>query len=91
MSLPPVCDEQYQRPDGTLLFCTYPRLIAHDTHSWQRVKVADDATRVDYTPQAVQAYLDSITRGEMDAYLEAILAVTHNRKRAQRGVAGFTH
>ena len=45
--------------------------------------------KVDYTPQAVQAFLDSMARGEMDNYIEAILAVGHNRKRAKRGTAGF--
>lgn len=100
MTIRPVCGAVYSRGDDQVaLRCTY---IAghHDRetgvatpHSWDGIRCLDlaDQTRVDYTPQAVQAFLDSMTRGEMDAYIEAILAVAHNRKRAQRGVAGFTH
>ena len=43
----------------------------------------------DSTPSDVQALLDNIVSGGADPYLEAILAVTHNRKRALRGVRGF--
>ena len=35
------------------------------------------------------AGLENITDGRADPYLEAILAVTHNRKRALRNVPGF--
>lgn len=92
-----ICRSLYERPDGSVLRCTFPS--GHDgvgqpkpDHSWLSIKcmdAVDAAPPVDYTPQAVQAYLDSVTRGEMDAYLEAILAVAHSRKRAIRGVAGF--
>lgn len=93
-----VCDAMYERPGNIrplVLHCTFPaghenRNALPTEHSWDAIRCADIAdTRVDYTPQAVRAYLDSITRGEMDAYLEAILAVAHNRKRAIRGTPGF--
>jgi hypothetical protein len=95
------CDATYERPTVTrprILHCTYPR--GHENragqpaeHSWWSIQCADlseaAAAKIDYTPQAVQAFLDSITRGEMDLYLEAVLAVAHNRKRARHGTAGF--
>ena len=89
----PVCGAMYirQTPTGSMpMACTY---FEHDgDHSWEAVREADAVTtRVDYSPTAVQAFLDSITRGEMDPYIEAILAVGHNRKRALRNVVGFGH
>lgn len=94
----PVCRAPYVRPDGQRMSCTYPR--GHENfnalpneHSWDVIHCADITAaaeaKVDYTPQAVQAFLDSMARGEMDNYIEAILAVGHNRKRAKRGTAGF--
>lgn len=88
----PVCRNPYDRPNGVRLTCTFVRNHA-DTCSWNDIRCRDLTeaadTKVDYTPAAVQAFLDSITRGDMDLYLEAILAVTHNRKRAMRGTPGF--
>lgn len=96
MSVRLACDALYTRPDGYAMHCTYVK--GHTTgampdHSWFGIRCLDiaEAEKVDYTPAAVQAFLDSMTRGEMDLYIEAILAVAHNRKRAQRGTAGFTH
>lgn len=97
MSVRLICDAPYVRPDGTIVRCTY--LDGHNRsgsatdHSWvtaMRQDAIDAAPKIDYTPQAVQAFLDSMTRGEMDPYLEAILAVGHNRKRTIRGTPGFT-
>lgn len=87
----PVCGVTYTRPNGNDLICTFVRGHIQSDHSWLAIRCADiaDAEKIDYTPQAVQAFLDSMTRGDMDAYLEAILAVAHNRKRAIRGTPGF--
>jgi len=88
----PVCRNVYDRPNGVRLYCTYVRNHSGEC-SWNVIYHRDVAAaadvKVDYTPQAVQAFLDSMARGEMDNYIEAILAVGHNRKRAKRGTAGF--
>lgn len=87
----PACRNPYDRPNGGRLCCTFVRNHSGEC-SWYdiyRRDVAEEADKVDYTPAAVQAFLDSIVRGEMDLYLEAILAVAHNRKRARRGTPGF--
>lgn len=90
----PTCGRLYSRPNGPVLECTYVR--AHGGYcSWHVTERADErtsaqaASKIDYTPAAVQAFLDSMTRGEMDPYLEAILAVGHSRKRSLRNVPGF--
>lgn len=54
----------------------------------RRAKAA--AAPADDTPRNVQSFLDAIASGMYDPYLEAILAVGHNRKRALRGVRGFS-
>ena len=89
-----ICGVTYTRPNGNDLACTFVRghtTGAQPDHSWFGIRCLDiaEAEKVDYTPQAVQAFLDSMARGEMDNYIEAILAVGHNRKRAKRGTAGF--
>lgn len=91
MSPRPICGALYRRTNGDELRCTFPARHGVSEHSWAGIRCADieDAEKTDYTPQAVQAFLDSMARGEMDDYIEAILAVGHNRKRAKRGVAGF--
>jgi hypothetical protein len=86
----------------TAVYCTY--IAGHTSkHSWETLKVQDEADAEardqrermrgighdDETPSDVQALLDAITNGHADPYLEAILAVTHNRKRALRGTRGF--
>ena len=38
---------------------------------------------------AVHDFVEAIEHGELDSWLEAILAAGHNRKRALRGVRGF--
>lgn len=80
--------------------CTYIADHAKTTHSWSTLKMQDDedqraraakTTSVigDDTLGDIQVLLDNITAGNADPYLEAILAITHNRKRTLRGVRGF--
>ena len=91
----PLCGIGYQRPDGSLVKCTY--LAGHPDPavrcSWFGVKAQDDYdadhANVDYTPQAVQAMLDALVEGALDPYIEAILAAGHTRKRMLRGDRGF--
>lgn len=89
----PLCGIGYERPDGSLVRCTY--LAGHPDPatrcSWFGVKAQDDADqdRTDYTPQAVQAVLDAVVGGDLDPYIEAILAAGHTRKRMLRGERGF--
>lgn len=85
----PLCGIGYARPDGSVVRCTY--LAGHPNPmgrcSWFGVRAQDeaDAERHDYTPQAVQALLDGMLAGDLDEYIEAILAAGHTRKRAKRG------
>jgi len=85
-----LCGIGYQRPDGSVIRCTY--LAGHPEPatrcSWFGVKAQDefDADKVDYTPTAVQAMLDALVEGGLDPYIEAILAAAHHRKRSLRGV-----
>lgn len=87
----PICGQAYVRPDTTVLRCTY--LLDHPTsqHSWFAAEAQDqvDATTPDASPLSVQRFLDAMSSGQLDPYLEAILAVGHNRKRARHGVIGF--
>jgi hypothetical protein len=90
-----LCSVPYLRPDETTVRCTYLKDHPNERHSWWAVQCQDEVdaetAAIDYTPTAVQALLDAITRGEVDPYIEAILAVGHNRKRALRNVIGFGH
>jgi len=82
-----LCNEPYLRPDGTMVRCTF--IAKHPTvnHSWFAVSCQDaaDEEKVDYTPTAVQALLDGLLAGDLDEYVEAILAAGHTRKRQRRG------
>ncbi|MCA1481140.1 hypothetical protein, partial [Bradyrhizobium sp. NBAIM08] len=93
-----LCSATYDRPAGGSIFCTFIHGHHNDPdrtpHSWYWVQQEDerdaalDAEKClanDDAPSDVQALLDAITAGNADPYLEAILAVTHNRKRALRG------
>lgn len=92
-----MCGVSYERParlGGDRLTCQF--LPDHKTrHSWfarsmQDVVDAEHVGRIgDDTPPEVKVLLDNITCGRADPYLEAILAVTHNRKRHLRGTPGF--
>lgn len=91
---PLICEEPYRRSDGSVVFCSFRKghLNAAESsvpHSWTWLRDAEKAAAQDDTPSDVRAILDAITAGNADPYLEAILAVTHNRKRALRGVRGF--
>ena len=87
----PQCGEVYARPNGDRVQCTY--LVDHpvDKHSWYAMQAQDEAEAGvnDYTPQAVQLFLDAILEGRLDPYIEAILATGHSRKLVLRGVRGF--
>lgn len=98
-----MCRETYRRPAEVThgkrtVECTF--IEGHPArHSWESLKIQDacdlEAQRastdpaLDDLPPEVVAILDNITEGHADPYLEAILAVTHNRKRALRNVPGF--
>lgn len=99
------CSELYHRKIGmasvVTVRCTYLEGHPGNDHSWRTLKLQDvtDAEEAatsrlsvghdDATPADVQVLLDVITAGNVDPYLEAILAVAHNRKRTLRGVRGF--
>lgn len=87
----PICREAYQRPDGTILICSYLDGHPNPNHSWFAAKVQDDyekAEQVDL-PSDVETLVTNIQAGKADPYLEIILSVCHNRKRALRNVPGF--
>lgn len=92
------CEARYERPDGSLLYCQY--LVQHpgNRHSWETIKEADKAEMLEVDKQivraqqgdgSVQEFLLLIASGKVDTFLEAILAVTHNRKRTIRNLRGF--
>lgn len=97
-----LCRSPYHRPNNTVLLCQY--LVDHPAthHSWWTCQIADEteveqrrlrdhaASLLDTTPAGAQALLDAVLGGEYDQWLEALLAAGHNRKRAVRGVRGFT-
>lgn len=97
LSTPFVCNEPYVRSDGQVVRCTFKdgHLNAAEAsvpHSWTWLRDAERAERAaaeEDVPSDVRAILAAITAGNADPYLEAILAVTHNRKRALRNVRGF--
>lgn len=91
MKVAPLCGALYTRPDQTVLRCTYLANHPIERHSWWTVQAQDDVEvdKTDYTPTAVQAFIDAIDRGVLDEYIEAILAAGHHRKLARRGVIGF--
>jgi len=86
-----LCGIGYQRPDGSVVRCTY--IAGHpdvmERCSWFGVKAQDEADSEsgnhDYTPQVIQALLDAMLAGDLDPYIEAVLAAGHTRKRALRG------
>jgi len=86
-----LCGIGYQRPDGSVIRCTY--LAGHPDPtvrcSWFGAKAQDQADEensgVDYTPTVVQAMLDAMMAGDLDPYIEALLAAGHTRKRQLRG------
>lgn len=89
-----MCSEVYDRFSGRVL-CTYVKNHPAPRHSWETLKLQDEADRTLHTfslrgiPSDVEALLVNIELGRADPYLEVILAVTHTRKRALRGTPGF--
>lgn len=91
------CDVTYTRPRGGTVRCTY--IEGHESnHSFRTLELQDvcdqERERALTEPEGdlpadVEAILENITEGRADPYLEAILAVTHNRKKALRSVPGF--
>jgi hypothetical protein len=80
----PLCGAPYQRPNGEILTCHY--LAEHPTeqHSWWTASTQD--TLGDDSVPPIESLLAAIGNGAYDPYLEAILAASHARKRALRGV-----
>ena len=98
-----MCGETYTRPpklfpsDGLVprIPCTF--IENHGAnHSWFALKISDDVAlerlrEVQVTlPASVQKLVDAIDRGDHDTYIEILLQRLHDRKRALRGVPGFS-
>lgn len=84
----------------THIRCTY--VEGHTaSHSWATLQFCDEAAAQDERervregladtdlPTAVRRVVEGLTAGELDKYIELILAAGHDRKRARRGVYGF--
>lgn len=86
-----MCGETYTRPGVRITVrCTYLLGHASPTHSWRTLKLQDEEDAVSasagqYDVQ-VAALLEAVACGDLDRYLEAILAGCHARKRARREV-----
>ena len=82
-----MCPTGYVRPDHSVVPCTY--IAGHSAeHSWRTLKLSDEQEAVaggQYDIQ-VAALLEAVACGDLDRYLEAILAGCHARKRARRDV-----
>jgi hypothetical protein len=95
-----ICCEKYRRQVpwvGTSVTfpCQLPQ--GHDgQHSWEPLRESDLAAQRQPEPKALLAsgveisvLLSGINDGDFDPYLENILAVAHERKRALRGRRTF--
>lgn len=97
-----LCGEVYTRIrpgdlEPTHVLCTY--IEGHKAHSWETLRVVDEAERMELDTARLDAPLDApldvmrvvlaIETGDWDRWLELILATAHDRKRTRRGVAGF--
>lgn len=84
------------------VICTYIEGHPRAEHSWHTLKVQDETDAIaalagthvvgidlDMLPDDVSAIAKAINRGDADPYLEVLLAVAHDRKRALRNVRGF--
>ena len=86
------CDAAYERPDSSTLLCQYVAGHSSPGHSWRTIKLEDaeellrDTVFSKQADTLVASMLEAIARGDLDLYLEAILAGCHNRKRSKRGV-----
>lgn len=84
-------------PEELTVRCTF--IKGHGVrHSWFAISAQDTVDVEKLTPRSdygaafpgdVAVILDNIAQGKADRYLEAILLVTHSRKRALRGTPGF--
>lgn len=89
-----MCGMVYYRNADTVP-CTYVKGHPTPRHSWEALKLQDEVDRAKHTfsiqglPSDVEALLGNIEHGAADPYLEVILAVAHNRKRALRNTPGF--
>lgn len=79
-----VCRTTYATgPGKPALACTFR--AGHDGHhSWRWLQREMEAER--RAPSDIEVLIGNIAEGKADAYLEAILAAAHGRKRALRGV-----
>lgn len=92
-----MCRMIYHRvPSHEPVECTFVAGHPIEKHSWETLRVQDEADAEarkvwsdSSTPNDVLILLSNIRSGNADPYLEAILSVCHNRKRALRGVRGF--
>lgn len=100
-----LCMSQYVRRvpwvEAVITFtCQYPQAHDGSLHSWSVLKERDDAVIAEMnrvqedTPIPgeipVDSLLAAIIEGLWDDYLEQILAVAHERKRARRGKRSFS-
>lgn len=91
------CDQRwFRQATGQTVDCTYVKNHPLPRHSWESLKAQDEAeaeasavVRSDDTPDDIRVLLRNIRDGNADPYLEAILAVAHNRKKQLRGARGF--
>lgn len=99
-----IYDREYEPGMFTQVRCTFVNGHPGEYHSFRTLRLQDEIDKAeaevqakreagigcdDDTPSDVRALLANITAGKADPYLEAILAVAHNRKRALRGTRGF--
>ena len=100
----PLCGETYQRL-SVILHCHYLKGHPKEQHSWFAVQCQDESDMADAAakkaareatfnsdcPTEISHALTRIAEGSWDEWLEKVLAVGHDRKRARRGVKGFTN
>ncbi len=82
-----MCGAEYTRPTSMAVTCTF--LYGHTAeHSWRTLKLQDeqDAVVTGQYDLQIGLLLESVACGDLDRYLEAILAGCHARKRARRDV-----
>jgi hypothetical protein len=82
-----MCGATYLRPNGTTVPCSF--LTGHTAeHSWRTLRLQDEQESVvpGQLDLQVGLFLEAVACGDLDIYLEAILAGCHERKRTKRGV-----
>lgn len=78
------CQFPKQHPAG----CSWQQMFDLDTDAITKTMVGQSDT-IDKTTALAVEIIDAIEDGDLDAYLEAILAAGHNRKRCLRGERMF--